>query len=26
MAKILKLDDYELKDMKYYPYDLLHYK
>ena len=21
-----ELDDYELKDMKYYPYDLVHYK
>lgn len=26
IAKILKFDDYELKDMKYYPYDLVHYK
>lgn len=26
IAKTLKLDAYELKDMKYYPYDLVHYK
>lgn len=26
IAKILKLDDSSLKDMKYYPYDLVHYK
>lgn len=26
IAKILKIDDSELKDMKYYPYDLVHYK
>ena len=26
IAKILKLDDGSLKDMQYYPYDLVHYK